>query len=59
MGQALVTEAARYTYANGYPALDWTTDAGNDAARAMSKNRAAPGCFPRIYYRLAREDMAG
>jgi len=58
VGQALVTEAARYTYANGYSALDWTTDAGNDAARAMYESCGAR-LLPRIYYRLAREDMAG
>ena len=35
VGRALVNEAARYTFANGFSALDWTTDAGNDGARAM------------------------
>lgn len=58
VGQALVNEAARYTYASGYSALDWTTDAGNDAARAMYESCGAR-LLPRIYYRLAREEMAG
>jgi GNAT superfamily N-acetyltransferase len=58
VGQALVTEAARYTYANGFSALDWTTDGGNEAARAMYESCGAR-LLPRIYYRLAREDMAG
>ena len=58
VGQALVTEAARYTYANGFSALDWTTDDGNEAARAMYESCGAR-LLPRIYYRLAREDMTG
>jgi ribosomal protein S18 acetylase RimI-like enzyme len=58
VGQALVTEAARYTYASGFSALDWTTDGGNDAARAMYESCGAR-LLPRIYYRLAREDMVG
>jgi GNAT superfamily N-acetyltransferase len=58
VGQALVTEAAHYTYASGFSALDWTTDAGNDAARAMYESCGAR-LLPRIYYRLAREDMTG
>ena len=35
VGQALVREAARLTYAQGYSALDWTTETGNASARQM------------------------
>lgn len=58
VGRALVNAAARYTYANGFSALDWTTDAGNEAARAMYESCGAR-LLGRIYYRLAREDMDG
>ncbi|HVY13842.1 MAG TPA: GNAT family N-acetyltransferase [Rhodopila sp.] len=56
VGRMLVNAAARYTYANGFSALDWTTDAENVGARAMYESCGAR-LLSRIYYRLAREDM--
>lgn len=56
VGRALVNAATRYTYLNGFSALDWTTDGGNDAARAMYESCGAR-LLSRIYYRMAREDM--
>ncbi len=56
VGQALVKAAARLTYAQGYSALDWTTETGNAAARRMYESCGAR-VLPRTYYRLAREDL--
>ena len=58
VGQALVKAAARLTYAQGFSALDWTTETGNMAARRMYESCGAR-VLPRTYYRLAREDMDG
>jgi GNAT superfamily N-acetyltransferase len=57
VGQALVRAAAHLTYANGYSALDWTTETGNAAARKMYEACGAR-ILPRTCYRLAREDLA-
>jgi GNAT superfamily N-acetyltransferase len=56
VGQALVMAAAKLTYAEGFSALDWTTESGNVAARQMYESCGAR-LLPRAYYRLAREDM--
>jgi GNAT superfamily N-acetyltransferase len=57
VGQTLVKAAARLTYAQGFSALDWTTETDNAAARQMYESCGAR-VLPRTYYRLAREDMA-
>lgn len=56
VGQALVRAAARLTYAEGFSALDWTTETSNTAAREMYESCGAR-VLARTYYRLAREDM--
>jgi GNAT superfamily N-acetyltransferase len=56
IGQALVQAAAHLTYAEGYSAIDWTTETDNVAARQMYESCGAR-VLPRTYYRLAREDM--
>jgi GNAT superfamily N-acetyltransferase len=56
IGQALVSAAARLTYAKNYSALDWTTESGNVGARQMYESCGAR-VLPRTYYRLAREDL--
>jgi GNAT superfamily N-acetyltransferase len=56
VGQALVRAAAQLTYAEGYSALDWTTETGNYSARQMYESCGAR-VLPRTYYRLAREDL--
>ena len=56
VGQALVKAAAHLTYAQGFSALDWTTETGNTAARQMYESCGAR-VLQRTYYRLAREDM--
>jgi ribosomal protein S18 acetylase RimI-like enzyme len=56
VGQALVKAAAKLTYAEGFSALDWTTETSNAAARRMYESCGAR-VLPRTYYRLAREDM--
>ena len=56
VGQMLVSAAARLTYDQGYSALDWTTETGNNAARQMYESCGAR-VLPRTYYRLAREDL--
>lgn len=56
VGQALVKAAATLTYAEGFSALDWTTETGNSAARQMYESCGAR-VLPRTYYRLARNDM--
>jgi GNAT superfamily N-acetyltransferase len=56
VGQALVRAAARLTYAEGFSALDWTTETDNNAAREMYESCGAR-VLPRTYYRLARENM--
>jgi ribosomal protein S18 acetylase RimI-like enzyme len=56
VGQALVQAAARLTYAQGFSALDWTTETDNIAARGMYESCGAR-VLPRTYYRLARENM--
>ena len=57
VARALVNAAAQLTYSAGYSALDWTTEATNDAAHKMYESCGAR-LLPRIYYRLAREDLA-
>jgi hypothetical protein len=52
----MVRAAARLTYAQGFSALDWTTETGNSAARQMYESCGAR-VLERTYYRLAREDM--
>ena len=56
IGQALVKAAAHLTYAEGFSALDWTTETGNASARQMYESCGAR-LLERTYYRLAREDM--
>lgn len=56
VGRAMVNAAARLTYAEGYSALDWTTEATNDAAQSMYESCGAR-LLARFYYRLAREDL--
>ncbi|WP_428488342.1 GNAT family N-acetyltransferase [Rhodopila sp.] len=56
VGQALVRAAAQLTYAEGFSALDWTTETNNTAARQMYESCGAR-VLPRTYYRLAREDI--
>jgi GNAT superfamily N-acetyltransferase len=56
VGQALVRAAARLTYAQGFSALDWTTETNNIDARKMYES-CGGRVLPRTYYRLAREDM--
>jgi ribosomal protein S18 acetylase RimI-like enzyme len=56
VGQALVQAAAHLTYAQGFSAIDWTTETSNTAARQMYESCGAR-VLPRTYYRLAREDM--
>nr|WP_294521050.1 GNAT family N-acetyltransferase [uncultured Rhodopila sp.] len=56
VGRDLVNAAARLTYAEGYSALDWTTEATNQAAQKMYESCGAR-LLSRIYYRLAREDL--
>jgi GNAT superfamily N-acetyltransferase len=56
VGKTLVRAAARLTYAQGFSALDWTTETGNSAARQMYESCGAR-VLGRTYYRLAREDM--
>jgi ribosomal protein S18 acetylase RimI-like enzyme len=56
IGQSLVLEAARLTYAQGFSALDWTTETDNTTARKMYESCGARK-LPRTYYRLARDDI--
>jgi ribosomal protein S18 acetylase RimI-like enzyme len=56
VGQALVRAAARLTYAQGFSALDWTTETNNIDARKMYES-CGGRVLSRTYYRLAREDM--
>jgi GNAT superfamily N-acetyltransferase len=56
VGRTLVRAAAQLTYAQGFSALDWTTETGNTAARQMYESCGAR-VLGRTYYRLAREDM--
>jgi GNAT superfamily N-acetyltransferase len=56
VGQTLVKAAARLTYAQGFSALDWTTETNNAPARQMYESCGAR-VLGRTYYRLAREDM--
>src|ERR1700722_16984586 len=58
VGQALVRAAAQLTYAQGFSALDWTTETGNASARQMYESCGAR-VLPRTYYRLARENLRG
>ncbi len=51
VGQALVKAAARLALSEGFSALDWTTDSGNTAARAMYEACGAQS-LSRTYYRL-------
>jgi GNAT superfamily N-acetyltransferase len=57
VGQALVRTAARWTYAQGFSALDWTTETGNSTARRMYESCGAR-MLQRTYYRLAQDDMS-
>jgi GNAT superfamily N-acetyltransferase len=56
VGRSLVRAAAKLTYAQGFSALDWTTETGKAAARRMYESCGAR-VLGRTYYRLAREDM--
>jgi ribosomal protein S18 acetylase RimI-like enzyme len=56
VGKMLVLVAASLTYAQGFSALDWTTETDNTAAREMYESCGAR-VLSRTYYRLAREDM--
>jgi GNAT superfamily N-acetyltransferase len=54
---ALMTAAAEYAVRNGYQRLDWTTDAGNDRARAFyGKLGAKPA--DKLFYRLDGKALA-
>jgi GNAT superfamily N-acetyltransferase len=51
VGQALVKAATRLALAEGFAAIEWTTDTGNTAARAMYEACGAMR-LDRTYYRL-------
>jgi GNAT superfamily N-acetyltransferase len=51
VGQALVKAATRLALAEGFSAIEWTTDSGNTAARAMYEACGAMQ-LDRTYYRL-------
>ncbi len=55
IGSALVQAAARLAFAEGFSALDWTTDAHNTAARQMY-NSCGARMLRRTYYQLTPED---
>lgn len=57
IGRALVQAAARQTFAEGFSALDWTTDADNMAARTMYEACGAQG-LRRTYFRLTPGDIS-
>jgi GNAT superfamily N-acetyltransferase len=53
----LMTAAAGFALRNGYQRLDWTTDAGNDRARAFyAKLGAKPA--DKLFYRLDGKALA-
>jgi RimJ/RimL family protein N-acetyltransferase len=51
VGQALVQAATRLALAEGFSAIEWTTDSGNAAARAMYEACGAMR-LDRTFYRL-------
>ena len=51
IGRSMVMAAAKLTLAEGFSAMEWTTDAGNAAARSMYESCGAR-CLDRAYYRL-------
>jgi GNAT superfamily N-acetyltransferase len=55
-GRRLVVAAARLASAEGFSALDWTTETTNSDARAMYEACGARQ-LARTYYRLADEDL--
>ncbi|MFT8244290.1 GNAT family N-acetyltransferase [Roseomonas sp. BN140053] len=57
VGGALVKAAAALTVAQGFSALDWTTDATNDGARAMYERHGARQ-VNRVYYRMVGATLA-
>ena len=57
IGQKLVIAAAKLTLADGFSALDWTTETSNSAARAMYQSCGARQ-LERTYYRLSDDDLA-
>jgi len=56
LARALLRAAARLTLAEGYSALDWTTDAGNAPARTMYEGAGAQP-IGRVYYRMTGERL--
>jgi GNAT superfamily N-acetyltransferase len=57
IARGLLTAAARLTLAEGFSALDWTTDAANAPARTMYEGAGAQ-TVGRVYYRLSGERLA-
>lgn len=56
VGRALLKEAAAITVAEGFCALDWTTDAANLVAHRLYDGRGAKR-VGRIYFRLTGNDL--
>ncbi|MBE9606420.1 GNAT family N-acetyltransferase [Acetobacteraceae bacterium H6797] len=56
VGRALLKEAAAITVAEGFSALDWTTDAANLVAHRLYDGRGAKR-VGRIYFRLTGKDL--
>ena len=56
LARALLQAAARLAVAEGYSALDWTTDARNLGARTMYEGAGAEQ-VSRVFYRLAGERL--
>ena len=58
VGRALMRFLAREALENGCTRLDWTTDVGNTAARALYDSLGAILETRRAYYRLAGDALA-
>jgi hypothetical protein len=56
VARGLLRAAARLTLAEGFSALDWTTDAANAPARIMYEGAGAQ-TVGRVYFRLAGERL--
>jgi len=56
VGQVLLAAAARLTLAEGFSALDWTTEGANQAAQALYDATGASR-LNRTFYRLAGEGL--
>jgi GNAT superfamily N-acetyltransferase len=56
VARALLGAAAALTLAEGFSALDWTTDAANAGARQLYEGAGARQ-MARVYYRLAGDDL--